>query len=243
MSFQTTSELKEEFIKRAKAANLQVQCAMDGTIHAEVAVIAEAPGEREVIAGRPLVGGSGMKLWEIGKQFGLNRQQLYITNVCKRQVSLANDQRNPVNRHELDLWSSLLQWELSQLPNLKYIIVLGGMSLKAITGNEGITGWRGSVLQNVKLSSVDRSRSVDVLCTYNPAAIIRDPKLEITFMADLGKFPKLVKGEWVIKPWNVHINPSYSDAMDYLNDLEANAENVAYDTETIANETDRKSVV
>lgn len=235
MTISSTAELKAEFINRARQAGLDVQCAFDGAFHAELAVIAEAPGDREVETGRPLVGGSGSKLWEILRKHGIDRRNVFVTNVAKRQVSFGNDKRNPINKHELDVWKSLLQWELSHLPNLKYVLVLGNMSLEAITGHTGITNWRGSVLLDVPVG--EGSRRVSTICTYNPAMILREPKLELTFTFDLAKLKKVLNGQWQTKPFTTHINPSFDDAMDWLDKMEKSSNGVAYDIETIANET------
>ena len=231
----STAALKEEFTKRARTAGLEVQCAMDGAFHAELAVIAEAPGDREVETGRPLVGGSGSKLWEICRRMGIDRRNVYVTNVAKRQVSFGNDKRHPINKHEMEVWNSMLQWELSQLPNLKYVLVLGNMSLQALTGHTGISNWRGSVLLNQPVGEADRK--IDVICTYNPAMILREPKLELTFTFDLAKLKKVLAGQWTQKPMTTHINPSVDDAMDWLQKMEDSSNGIAYDIETIANET------
>lgn len=229
------AELKEEFRKRAATASLEVQCMFDGAFHSEIAIVAEAPGDREVETGRPLVGGSGTKLWEVLRKHGIDRRTVYVTNVVKRQVSFANDKRHPINKHELEVWSSLLQWELSQLPNLKYVLILGNMSLQAITGHTGITNWRGSVLTSVPIGQL--GRTVDVACTYNPAMILREPKLELTFTFDIAKFKKVVDCKWKYKPFDVHINPSFDDAMDWMDKMEKSTNLIAYDIETLANET------
>lgn len=245
MNISTTAELKEEFIRRARQANLDIQCAMDGAFHAEIAVIAEAPGDREAETGRPLVGGSGSKLWEIMRKFGFNRSNLYVTNVAKRQVSFGNDKRNPINKHEQEIWNTLLQWELAQLPNLKYILVLGNMSLEAITGHKGITKWRGSVLKAHALptnagmddNKISIPKLVDVVCTYNPAMVMREPKLELTFTFDIKKLKMVTEDKYNIIMPTTHINPSFSDAMDYMDMLTEQTDYIAYDLEVISNET------
>lgn len=234
MKIDTTAQLKEVFAQKAKQAGLVVQCISDGAFHSEIAIIAEAPGDREAEQGRPLIGGSGSKLWEILRKFGVNRQQVYVTNVCKRQVSFGDDKRHPINKHELEHWKSLLVWELSQLPNLKYILVLGNMSLEAICGKSGITNWRGSVLD---VDTILTERRIQAMCTYNPAMILREPKLELTFTFDCSKFKKVVSGDWHMKPFNVHINPSVKEALDYMDHIEHGGNKIAMDIETIGNET------
>lgn len=237
MTISTMAELNKEFRNRATQAGLEVQCVSDGAFHSEIAIVAEAPGDREVETGRPLVGGSGSKLWEVLRRHKIDRRSVYVTNVAKRQVSFGVDKRHPINKHEFAVWRSLLNWELSQLPNLKYVLVLGNMSLEAMTGHKGITNWRGSILTDVMLEGGERARLVSVCCTYNPAMILREPKLELTFTFDMAKFKKMVDGKWTYKPFHVHINPSFDDAMDWIDKMEKSSNGVAYDIETISNET------
>lgn len=240
-------EMQEALKLRIEQAGLDMQCLCDGAFHSQIAVVAEAPGEREAEVGRPLVGGSGNKLWEVLRKFGLTRNDVYISNVCKRQVSLGKDKRHPINKHETESWISILQWELSQLPNLKYVLVLGNISLQALTGHTGITDWRGSVL-NAELVHVlpyagengaplTERKPVRVVCTYNPAYVLREPKMELTFKFDCAKLRKVIDGQYIIRPVTSIINPSFSDAMDYINMLEQKGDEIAYDIEVISNET------
>lgn len=235
-----TTELQAALTERIRSAGLNMQCLSDGAFHSQVAIIAEAPGEREAEVGRPLVGGSGSKLWEVLRKFGLTRNDVYITNVCKRQVSLGKDKRHPINRHETDNWISILQWELAQLPNLKYVLVLGNMALEAIAHRSGITNWRGSVLDCTIDTTVDNvavSKPITAVITYNPAYVIREPKLELTFKFDCAKLRKVIDGKWIVRPVKSILNPSYSDAMDYMKMLETGNAPIAYDIEVISNET------
>lgn len=235
-----TEQMKAALKERMQLAGLEHQCLSDGAFHSQIAIIAEAPGEREAETGRPLIGGSGSKLWEVLRKFGISRNDVYITNVCKRQVSLGKDKRHPINRHETESWISLLQWELGQLPNLKYVLVLGNMALEAITGHTGITNWRGSVLDAripVLVDGVIRNRDVQAVVTYNPAYVLREPKMELTFRHDCSKLKRIVDGKWEVIPVKSILNPSHDDVMDYLDMLEKQNEPVAYDIEVISGET------
>ena len=236
MRITTTQQLKEEIATRAKLAGLDVQCSSDGAFHAEVVIVSEAPGEVEVSKKRPMSGGGGMKLWETLRRHGFDRTQVYTTNVCKRQVSFGDDKRHPINKHETQLWTDLLHWELSQLPNAKYILVLGNLALNAIAGKSGITHWRGSVLDTTIHDGLT-TKQFQSVCAYNPAMVLRDPKLELSFAFDCGKLRKVADGKWVHIPCNVLINPSYHDATDYLDKLARDGKPTGYDIEVIANET------
>lgn len=234
--------MRNELTARANQYGLDMQCGCDGSFFAEVAIIAEAPGDKEVANKKPLVGGSGKALWDVLRKYGIQRGDTYITNVSKRQVSFGNDKRHPISKNELEHWIGLLQWELSQLPNLKYVLVLGNMALKALAGVEGITDWRGSVLdvnilKDAPLGGTPNYRSLKAVCTYNPAAVLREPKLELTFGFDCSKLRKVMDGNWVVEPVTTHINPSFDDAMDWIDKMERDRRPVAYDIETISGET------
>lgn len=232
---QSTAEMKAELSTRIKVANLATEklCLCDGAFHAEVAVVAEAPGEREVEIGRPLVGGSGSKLWEVLRPLKITRNDVYITNVSKRQVSLGNDKRHPINRHELESWYSLLQWELEQLPNLRYVLVLGNLALQALLGRTGITNWRGSVIEH----TLPNGRPITFICTYNPAMVLRDPTTELSFKFDCAKLRRVLDGTWTVIPVQSIVNPSFDVATSYLDTLQQAGEPIAYDIEIISGET------
>lgn len=229
----TTDQMRTALKERINVAQLDGQCLSDGAFHAELAVIAEAPGEREVETGRPLVGGSGSKLWEVLRRFRVTRTDCYITNVSKRQVSLGNDKRHPINRHELESWYSLLQWELSQLPNLRVVLILGNLALQAITGRSGITDWRGSVI-DVELPN---GRKVTCVCTFNPAMVLRDPRTEIPFKHDCSKLRRVLDNDYRVIPVVSHINPTFKEAMEFIKHIGSEAEPIAYDVEVISQET------
>ena len=122
----TEGELIREFTRRAKDCQLQVDCAASGDINSEICIIGEAPGEREAQMKMPLVGGSGKMLWDILRDLHITRKDCYVTNVVKKQLSLSSktDARNPITRPEVEHWEGLLDWELDNLPNLKYVLAL-----------------------------------------------------------------------------------------------------------------------
>lgn len=234
MRINNTQELREQFELRAAANSVRIECGMYGSMLSEIAVVGEAPGNAEVSQGAPLVGQSGRLLWDSLTKFAkISRSDCYATNVCKRQASFeVDEQRKPIGKNELAIWQSLLLWELAQLPNLKYIIALGNFALEALTGHTGITKWRGSVLY-VELGE----RRIPVLCTYNPAMAIREPKTGVIMNMDVAKFARVVNGTF--KPFDVmtHINPTVKQAIDYLRMLRSKRQTVGYDIETMSQET------
>lgn len=230
-----TQKLLFEIAERARVAGLRIACNADGSINAKVAIVCEAPGENEARMKVPLVGGAGRKLWDEGRAIGLSRQTCWVTNVCKRQVSLsakAHHLRDPLTPQEFRMWATILDFELCALPNLEHILVLGNIALKAVLQQEGITHWRGSIVEH----TLSNGRRVTVTCMNNPAVMFSNPRTEILFKLDMHKFGTVMSGKY--RPYNINhiINPTKAQILDYI----AYAKNqaihhnapIAYDIET-----------
>ena len=84
----------------------------DGNPEADLVFIGEAPGKKEDIEGKPFVGSSGKLLSEMLESIGLNRQDVYITNIVKY--------RPPNNRDPLpDEKQAFLPYLQAQLDIIK----------------------------------------------------------------------------------------------------------------------------
>lgn len=55
----------------------------EGSENTKVMFVGEAPGEQEDMQGRPFVGAAGKLLTELLESTGLNRAEVYITNIVK----------------------------------------------------------------------------------------------------------------------------------------------------------------
>src|SRR4029077_18978921 len=156
------------FNLEAENLDLTVQVFSDGPINSTLAIIGEGPGESEIRHGIHFAGGSGHVLLNEARKYDLARHSVYITNVVKRQISLSSkgDARHSVSRAELSKWISLLHWELRQLPNLRYVLLMGNYAIEALLHHQGVTEWRGSVLDY----DLD-GRKIKLILTYNPAYV------------------------------------------------------------------------
>ena len=150
-----------------------------GPLTATIAVVGEAPGDQEVKELTPFVGAAGKLLNGMLEEAGLRREDLYLTNILQEQPhpeGASSAQRNDFGTLYEDkarrqpsgrLLTAVerLRLELQQVsPNV--IIACGNEACKWLTGNSGITDWRGSVLEGLR--GVPK-----VLPTYHPAAILR----------------------------------------------------------------------
>lgn len=230
-------ELRTQLEERVKACGLSADVYSSGSLTSEIIVIAEAPGETEKQLGMPLVGGSGKYTWESLRKIGIQRAQCYVTNVVKRQLVIAKDERKiKLPKSELDHWKSILRFELDQLPNPKYILCLGNYALEAVTEFKGIKKYRGSVFEVEGIFKGYRGKSW-IVCTYNPANVYHDPKVELHFKFDIGKLDRCHRGTF--RPHNItaHLNPTLPQAIDFLRSLDAAQLPVASDIEVIGNQT------
>lgn len=111
----------------------------DGNPDAAIMLVGEAPGEEEDRQGLPFVGASGQLLNVMLKTIGLDRQQVYISNVIFW--------RPPGNRTPTDAETAACLPFIERhiaIKNPKALILLGGIAAKAILRtSDGITRLRG----------------------------------------------------------------------------------------------------
>lgn len=171
-----------------------------GGLPAEVVLVGEAPGAQEDRKGLPFVGPAGELLMRELKVQWNDVVAHYITNVlgCKP----------PGNRipmpDEVEACAPRLR-EIVQAARPKAILALGGAALTVLTGEVGITRWRGQWLPGVgnwlppDCDTGDEADSIPVLATYHPAALlpgrIRNAGELESFRTDLRAVLRAVKGE------------------------------------------------
>lgn len=230
------ASMNRELEIRSAAGGLKFDCGCGGLFTSQIAVVAEAPGEREEQARQPLIGGSGKLLWDVLRKDGITRNHVYMTNVVKKRLVATAEsyktKKEPITRQELDQWKNILLDELSYLPNVRYVVALGNYALWALTGEKGISNFRGSVID-----VEHHGRQYKVICAVNPAAVLREPRQEIVFRMDMAKLKRVMEGKFHTPEIKCIINPSYYEALEYLDDMENAGEPIAYDIESMANET------
>jgi DNA polymerase len=81
----------------------------EGSVQANLMLIGEAPGEQEAKSGRPFVGASGRFLNELLQSIGLERADVYITNVVKDRPP---ENRDPTPQ-EIALYAPFLAQQIA----------------------------------------------------------------------------------------------------------------------------------
>ncbi|WP_026941548.1 uracil-DNA glycosylase [Hellea balneolensis] len=146
-----------------------------GNPEADLMVIGEAPGRDEDITGKPFVGRSGQLLDKMLASIGLTEDDFYITNVV--------NWRPPKNRNptadEIDMCRPFLDRHI-ELAAPKVLLIVGGVSLSAMTGLTGIMKQRGQ-WQSVTAAGVE----IPALPIYHPAFLLRQPVLKKDAWRDL----------------------------------------------------------
>lgn len=116
--------LAEEIIKLNIAPELRssaTQLVMgDGNPDADIVFIGEAPGKNEDEQGLPFVGAAGKFLGEMLASGGLNRSDVYITNIVKYRPP---NNRDPLPEEKVVFWPFLMRQLEIIAP--KAIITLG----------------------------------------------------------------------------------------------------------------------
>lgn len=133
-----------------------------GSHEAEIMLIAEAPGGQEDQQGLPFVGRSGEILDRLLQDCGLDRDQIYITNILKCHPPGNRDPKEA----EKEACFPYLKYETFLL-NPKIIVCLGRVAAQRIISPDyKITRQHGTWICR---------KHCALTATYHPSAILRDP--------------------------------------------------------------------
>jgi DNA polymerase len=152
-------------------------------------LIGEAPGRDEDRMGLPFVGGAGQLLDKMLKSIGMNRQNVYITNILPWRPP---GNRTPSPEETQLLWPFLRRH--IQLKAPKIIFALGGSSAKLLLNTQtGILKLRGQ-MQEIDFSDAgDGSLLIPVLPSLHPAYLLRAPNMKKQAFLDLLQLQKYNK--------------------------------------------------
>lgn len=153
----------------------------DGNPAADIMLIGEAPGKDEDRMGLPFVGAAGQLLDRMLKSIGLDRQDVYITNILPWRPP---GNRTPSVEETQMLWPFLRRHIQIKAP--KIIFALGGSSAKLLLNSQtGILKLRGN-LEKIDFSdSQDGSMFIPVLPSLHPAYLLRAPNMKKQSFSDL----------------------------------------------------------
>lgn len=145
-----------------------------------IVFVGEGPGKNEDLQGKPFVGRGGKLLDELLQSAGLERNQVYITNIVKC--------RPPKNRKpkpdEIGICTSNYLENQLDILKPKIITTLGATALEYFTGEKKMWANHGRI-------SYSRKSGIPILPTYHPASIFRNRSLKDILQDDLKKVSKI----------------------------------------------------
>jgi|PlaIllAssembly_1097288.scaffolds.fasta_scaffold00247_5 DNA polymerase len=224
------------------------QCKPSGPTPARLMIVGEAPGSDEVRTGEPFVGLSGKELTRMLHDAGILRSDCRITNVTMERPE-GNDistffatrtQATTDHKFLAGRWCSpaitsgleALRQEVAAT-NPSVILALGDTALWALTGETGITKWRGSYLDLRPAYGGPHPTNVLVIPTYHPAAILRQWSWRFIAVQDMRRVAEAIAGRAPPRPAEDFDIPHTLDyALAAIDELARSDEPLSCDIET-----------
>jgi uracil-DNA glycosylase family 4 len=155
----------------------------DGNLNAEIVFIGEAPGKNEDEQGLPFVGAAGKFLNEMLAGAGMERGDVYITNIVKYRPP---NNRDPLPEEKKAFWPYLLKQ--LQIIQPKVVITLGRHSMEYFLPDMKISQIHGQA----KRIQFGEDKLV-VVPLYHPAAALYNGSMRQTLIDDFMKVPEIIK--------------------------------------------------
>ncbi|MEL7637837.1 MAG: uracil-DNA glycosylase [Anaerolineaceae bacterium] len=150
----------------------------EGPSKVDIMFIGEAPGFHENRQGKPFVGQAGQFLDELLQAAGVDRDQVFITNVVKCRPP---NNRDPLPE-ELKTCQHYLDEQIALL-NPQVIVTLGRISMSKFVTDGRISAIHGHT-HNVN--------GRKVVTMYHPAAALHQPGLRPTLIEDFTKLKRFI---------------------------------------------------
>ena len=154
-----------------------------GNAKADVLFIGEAPGKNEDLQGEPFVGAAGKFLDEMLEQIGLDRTQVYITNIVKYRPP---NNRDPLPEEKKAFWPYLVRQVKAIKP--KVIVTLGRHSMEYFLPERRISQIHGQP-KRINFGG----EKIVILPLFHPAAALYNSSMRETLIDDFQAIPKVVK--------------------------------------------------
>lgn len=153
----------------------------EGSHEAKIMFIGEAPGKNEAKTGRPFAGSAGKILDELLDSAGINRSDVYITNIVK--------DRPPLNRdpspEEIAIYGPFLDRQIDIIQP-KVIATLGRFSMEYVMQKFGLEKEIKPISQLHGTSQTAEASygPITIIPLYHPAASIYNQHLKKTLFED-----------------------------------------------------------
>ena len=149
-----------------------------GPEDADVVFVGEAPGKNEVEQGEPFVGNAGRVLDSLLEDAGIEREQVYITNLVKVRPPENRDPR----ADEIEAWRPVLWAEIERI-DPAVVVPLGAFASREVVE-------RDAPISDLRGETYERDGFV-VVPTYHPAATFYDDSVKAGLQEDLERVAEL----------------------------------------------------
>ena len=144
----------------------------EGAPRAAVMFVGEQPGDREDVEGHPFVGPAGKLLDQALTQAGINRSDIYVTNVVKhfKWIPAERGKRRIHKKPGSTEIAACRPWLDGELAAVrpKVLVCLGATAAQALLGRSfSVTRQRGQ--------KVTSPVAANVIATVHPSSILRAP--------------------------------------------------------------------
>jgi len=211
-----------------------------GNLRAKIMIIGEAPRESELQSGVPFSGAAGNTLAESLLRVGIRSNECYMTYAYKslppagEVSSMIAGKKSDITPSHVLLFNRMVLPPLAEAceelwrevatvgPNV--IIALGNLPLFFLTGEWGITSWRGSVMPTISLPEGLTYRP-KVIPTYSPSMLFVNPSWIPIFQHDLAKASR--QSTSCDLPPTVErflVGPTFPEALSVLSQLHSQLE-------------------
>ena len=145
-----------------------------GNRQADLMIIGEGPGHDEDIQGEPFVGRSGQLLDRMLAAIGLDRSQVYITNIVKCRPPNNRDPRPDEAAH----CRAFLEAQIERIAP-KVILSVGRVSAHNLLGSDQPVG------KLIRQRHTLPGSEIPVKVTYHPAYLLRNPSAKAVAWQDM----------------------------------------------------------
>lgn len=159
----------------------------DGNPDADIVIIGEAPGKKEDEQGKPFVGAAGKFLDLMLSEAGMDRSEVYITNIVKYRPP---NNRDPKPAEKEAFWPYLLRQ--LEIIDPKVVITLGRHSMGYFLPNAAIGEVHGHALREKVKYHDGREHDWLIVPLYHPAAALYNGSLRQTLIDDFLRVPEMI---------------------------------------------------
>lgn len=160
----------------------------DGNPNADIVFIGEAPGKNEDEQGLPFVGAAGKFLNEMLAAAGMDRSDVYITNIVKYRPP---NNRDPSPEEKQAFWPYLARQ--LEIIDPKAIVTLGRHSMEFFLPDAHISQIHGHAVKKKVKYHDKKEHEWLIVPLYHPAAALYNGSLRQTLIDDFLNVPEMIK--------------------------------------------------